>query len=362
MVDNAMELTQPRLSLATSSVISRLERVCLKTKTPYKDRRIVSDIMTHPVEVLTLDHSVKTFLSFMQVNHVRHSPVVDYPQGRQADHEFIGVISQRDVLRLGPANITGKVSNEPDPQALRQLLSRVVTRKAQKVDPETPISTAVQRMIELHIDMLPVVVEKKVVGIITTTDLLRMIVRTAEMIETVCRREIHRNDPAAWAGGDDEDRAVLGAFMVRRVGMVMTQNLVTMAARQTLAEAVDILQKHELRHIPIVDEENHLVGILSDRDILRNLPYLSRNPAKASPKFREDLFRMEGSRAVLNQQIGNVMTTKLWTIEANCPLVEAALILMKKKIGVLPVVDSERKLQGIVSVVDLLSVVRSMVE
>jgi CBS domain-containing protein len=36
--------------------------------------------------------------------------------------------------------------------------------------------------------------------------------------------------------------------------------------------------------------------------------------------------------------------------------------LMKKKVGVLPVVDSERKLQGIVSVMDLLLVVRSMVE
>jgi CBS domain-containing protein len=344
------------------SMISRLERVCQETKTPYKDRRIVSDIMTIPVEVLTLDHSVKTFLSFMQVNHVRHAPVVDFPQGRHFDHEFIGVVSQRDVLRLKPSNATGKLSEEPDPRALRQLLSRVVTRGAQTVRPDMPIGPAVDLMIELHIDMLPVVVEKKVVGIITTTDLLRMIVRTAETIEQACRREIHSKDAAGWAGGDDTNRAALGSFMVRTAGMVMARNLVTMMTNQTLAEAIETLQKHELRHVPIVDEENHLVGILSDRDILRNLPYLSRSLIKASPKFREDLFRIEGSKAVLNQQIENVMTKKLWTIEPNCPLVEAALILMKKKVGVLPVVDSERKLRGIVSVVDLLSVVQSMVD
>ncbi len=135
-----------------------------------------------------------------------------------------------------------------------------------------------------------------------------------------------------------------------------------MTANQTLAEAIETLQEHELRHVPIVDEENQLVGLLSDRDILRNLPYLSRSKIKNSTKFREDLFRIEGSRAVLNQQIENVMTKKLWTIEAHCPLIEAALILMKKKIGVLPIVDSERKLQGIISVMDLLKVVRSMVE
>ena len=358
-----MELTyEPRAESSTGNLISCLERVCQESKTPYRDRRIVMDIMTHPVEVLTLDHSVKTLLSFMQVNHVRHAPVVDYPQGRHFDHEFIGVISQRDVLRLGPSNVTGKLSVEPDPRALRQLLSRVVTRKAQTVEPGMPIGPAVQTMIDLHIDMLPVVVEKRVVGIITTTDLLRVIVRTAETIETACRREIHRKDPAAWADGDDADRAALGSFIIRTVGMVMARNLVTMTANQTLAEAIETLQEHELRHVPIVDEENQLVGLLSDRDILRNLPYLSRSKIKNSTKFREDLFRIEGSRAVLNQQIENVMTKKLWTIEAHCPLIEAALILMKKKIGVLPIVDSERKLQGIISVMDLLKVVRSMVE
>ena len=150
--------------------------------------------------------------------------------------------------------------------------------------------------------------------------------------------------------------------MIRTAGAVMARNLVTMTANQTLAEAIETLQKHELRHVPIVDEENHLVGILSDRDILRNLPYLSRSLVKTSTKFREDLFRIEGSRAVLNQPIENVMTKKLWTVEAHCPLVEAAMILMKKKVGVLPVVDSERRILGIISVVDLLSIVQSMVE
>lgn len=349
-------------SVGMRSVISCLERVCQETKTPYKDRRTISDIMTHPVEVMTLDHSVKTFLSFMQVNHVRHAPVVDYPQGRLADHEFIGVISQRDVLRLGPANVTGKPSVEPDPRALRQLLSRVVTRGAQTVEPETPIGPAVQKMIDLHIDMLPVVIEKKVVGIVTTTDLLRMVVRTAETIGDACCRETHHKDPSAWSGGDDADRSLLGAFMTRTGEAVMARNLVTMSPNQTLAEAIGILQRHELRHVPIVDEENRLVGILSDRDVLRNLPYISRSMVKASAKFREDLFRVEGSKAVLAQQIETVMTKKLWTIEPNCPLVEAALILMKKKIGVLPVVDSEQKILGIISVVDLLSIVKSMVE
>jgi CBS domain-containing protein len=346
--------------IGTKSVMDCLERVCQDGKTAYKERRRVSDIMTQPVEMLSLDHTVRAFLSFMQVNHVRHTPVVDYPNGRGTEPEFIGVISQRDVLRIRSANIHGKLSEDPDPVALRQLLSRVVTRGVQTTGPDEWIGDAVQRMMEYHVDMLPVVVDKHVVGIMTTTDLLRMIVRTGETIEEACVRQTHQKDLSVW-GKIDSDRERLAEFASRTVETVMARDLITMLPGQTLAEAIRALQEHELRHIPVVDPEGKMVGILSDRDILRSLPYLSHGRNAVSKKFREDLFRIEGSKAVLSASIDQAMTRKLWTAKPTTRLVEAALTLMKKKIGALPILEADGRLLGIVTVVDMLAVVQSMV-
>lgn len=354
--------TETQSTVETMSLMNCLERVCQETRTPHKERRVASDIMTHPVEALTLDHSVKGFLSFMQVHRVRHAPVVDYPQGRHAEPEFIGVVSQRDVLRLSSSSGSGKLLPEPDPNALRQLLSRVVTRNAQTVEPNTSIAQAVATMLDLHIDMLPVVVDRKVLGIITTTDLLRMIVRTAETIEDACVRQTHQKNVTVWAESEDGDRSRLGIFVKQTVEGIMARNLITMSPNQTLGEAVHTLQEHKLRHVPIVNEEGHLVGILSDRDVLRHLPYQRHGLHTPSGKFREDLFRVEGNRSVLNQRIEGIMTTKVVTIRPNCPVIEAAMILMKKKIGILPVLDSQDQMVGILSVLDLLGIARSVVE
>lgn len=349
-------------AVETMSLMTCLERVCQETKTPYKERRVVSDIMTQPVEALTLDHSVKGFLSFMQVHRVRHAPVVDYPQGRHAEPEFIGVISQRDALRLSSWNGAGKLSSEPDSRALRQLLSRVVTRGAHTVEPDVPIGRAVEILLDQHIDMLPVVVNQKAVGIVTTTDLLRMIVRTAEVIEEACVRQTHQKNPTVWAQSEDANRSRLGHFVKQTVEAVMARDLITMSPNHTLGEAIHTIQEHQLRHIPIVDEEGRLVGILSDRDVLRHLPYQSHGLHTPSGKFREDLFRVEEARSALTQRIEGIMTTKLVTIRPDCPVIEAAMILMKKKIGVLPVLDSQDKMVGILSVLDLLGIARSIVE
>ncbi len=348
--------------IETMSLMACLEQVCRETKTPYKPRRLVSDIMTKPVESLTLDHSVKSFLSFMQINRVRHAPVVDYPQGRHAEAEFIGVVSQRDVLRLNSSNGRGQLSAEPDPSALRQLLSRVVTRGARTVEPNGSIAEAVETMLDLHVDMLPVVVGRTVVGIVTTTDLLRMIVRTAETIEEACVRQTHQKNLVVWAEGKDEQRSRLGRFGIQTIETLMARHLVTMKPTQTLGEAVDAIQEHQLRHIPVIDENGLLLGILSDRDVLRNLPYQSRGLCNPAGRFREDLFRLEGNRSVLSQPIELIMTKKIITIQPACRVVDAALILMKKKIGVLPVLGSDGKIMGILSVLDMLKIANNITE
>ena len=47
----------------------------------------------------------------------------------------------------------------------------------------------------------------------------------------------------------------------------MTPEPISMQPEQTVAEAIDLLQLHSFRHVPVVDEEGVLKGMISDRDL-----------------------------------------------------------------------------------------------
>lgn len=53
---------------------------------------------------------------------------------------------------------------------------------------------------------------------------------------------------------------------------IMKRNVITLPPTASIHEALSLLRQHHIRHIPIIDKENHLVGIISDRDIRDALP------------------------------------------------------------------------------------------
>ncbi|MBN1125287.1 MAG: CBS domain-containing protein [Sedimentisphaerales bacterium] len=321
--------------------------------------RVVHDIMTSKVEVLTLDDSVKTCLKFMENHHVRHAPVLDYPDGKRQEPVFIGVVSQRDVLRIGAPNIHGSIPLKPDPKALRRLLARVVTRNPKIVVPDTPIIEAIDTMLAEHIDMLPVVRDGKVTGIVTTTDLLRLLLRLEESIEQVYRCQTKQRNLSNWLAADDPELRHLAHYAIQNVDEIMAIHPVTLLPEQNLNQAMEILQEHRLRHLPIVDEMGKLVGILTDRDILRNLPSSTKPKRKKTGGFREDLFDMDHMHFLNQVCIRDIMTSKPITVHPDYTVMEATRILLRKKIGAIPVVDDSRRLTGILSIVDLLRMVRA---
>lgn len=321
--------------------------------------RIVREVMTEKVEFLTLDHSVKACLQFMENHHVRHAPVLDYPNGKRNDPVFIGVVSQRDVLRIGAPSTRGSVPLKPDPKALRRLLARVVTRNPKVVGPDMTIPEAIDVMLDGHIDMLPVVQNGNVAGIVTTTDLLRLLLRLQETIEHAYRLRTKRRNLREWLCADDPELRHLAHYALQCVEEIMTTNPVTLSADQTLNAAMETLQEYRLRHLPVVDEMGTLIGILTDRDILRNLPWSTRHTKKVSDKFREDLFDMEDLHLPNPVRVRDSMTAKPITIQSDCTVMEAARILLRKKIGAIPVIGDSGRLLGIITTVDLLRAVQS---
>ncbi len=113
-----------------------------------------------------------------------------------------------------------------------------------------------------------------------------------------------------------------------RVRDFMTQEPVTLHDDDRLREAVELVMVRRIRHIPILDAQNRLVGIVTDRDIKRTLP------SPLSSAAREEYEALLETTA-----IGRVMSPNPITIDADADVADAVQILVDSRIGGLPVVE-----------------------
>jgi CBS domain-containing protein len=121
-------------------------------------------------------------------------------------------------------------------------------------------------------------------------------------------------------------------MMNEYVQSVMTRNVITLSSAHTLADARDILLSKHIHHIPIV-EGNKLTGMISSWDIFK----LGKSAEECK-----------------HIKIGDVMTTKVATLEPDSHLGAAAEVLMEHLFHAIPIVNDGRELLGIVTTYDLL--------
>jgi CBS domain-containing protein len=114
------------------------------------------------------------------------------------------------------------------------------------------------------------------------------------------------------------------------------------------------MQTEKFRHVPIIDEQGKFVGLVSDRDILRNLPFVGRRPLLPPKRFREHLFATDSWTKSFQLPLDGIMAWKVLHILPGCRVCKAADTLYRKKISCLPVVDKRGELRGIVTVTDLM--------
>ena len=127
------------------------------------------------------------------------------------------------------------------------------------------------------------------------------------------------------------------------VAEVMTREPVTAAEQTSLQEALLLLQRHHIRHLPVT-EGNALIGIVSDRDIRR-----------ASPSFLSGVDRSTYEQVLSETPVSRIMTREPFTVGHDTKLVEAVRTLVEKKTGSLPVVNGTQ-LVGIFTEIDALKV------
>jgi acetoin utilization protein AcuB len=124
----------------------------------------------------------------------------------------------------------------------------------------------------------------------------------------------------------------------------MTRKVVTVGPQAGVFEAQDLMNNHRIRHLPVVDSEDRLIGIVTDRDIRSALPY----------RFFKDFFSEAEKERFARLKVEDVMTRKVLSISPSYTIQDALLMIQNSRVGALPVVDENGRLKGILSVRDLL--------
>jgi acetoin utilization protein AcuB len=123
---------------------------------------------------------------------------------------------------------------------------------------------------------------------------------------------------------------------------LMSTRVVTVPPTAPLQEALELMVRHEIRELPVIDDER-VIGIVTDRDV----KMLLGPGAKALDDGALD-------DDILARDVTYAMTPDVETIDPDAPLSIAGGMLLDLRVGALPVVDNGGHLLGILSATDLL--------
>ena len=128
---------------------------------------LVGERMSHPVLTVSPDMSALDAQAFMRREHIRRAPVIQ-------DGKLVGIVTEGDLLNASPTQATLLSVWEINYLVSKIKVSQVMSKKVMTIAEDTPIEEAARVMIDNKVGGLPVTREGKVVGIITETDLFKV--------------------------------------------------------------------------------------------------------------------------------------------------------------------------------------------
>ena len=132
------------------------------------------------------------------------------------------------------------------------------------------------------------------------------------------------------------------------VNDMMTTHPHTLLRSNSLEDAKALMNEHCIRHIPIVDPDKTLVGLITQRDLLA-----AQESCLEKPTFEEI--------SSLDIPLNTIMHENIMSISPSGGLKEAALFMQKHKVGCLPVVKGG-KLVGIITDSDFVTIAINLLE
>lgn len=208
----------------------------------------------------------------------------------------------------------------------------VMTREVRTVKADTPLAEAVELLLGKVYRALPVVDKAgRVVGILTEGDLLAK----SKLLAASVQRELTEAELA----GELQRLRQAG----QTVSAVMTPNPITVTSQTTLTEAVRLMVEHDIKRLPVVDEQGRLSGMVSRINVLRALaqPPVAELPRPNPPPGQ-------------HVRVGEIMLTNVPAVLVDAPLSDVVGRLVNSAQRRVVVIDANRRVVGIITDGDLI--------
>lgn len=252
----------------------------------------VSAYMTTDLATVSPDDDLATVLGKMKAHDVHELPVL-------LKKNLVGVVTMRDIMRRKGVPPTTKVST---------LMKAVAA-----LDPDDPLPVAAERLISAGFRALPVVKGRKLVGILSRTDLVRALAEI-ETLKGLLVRDFMTPNPLAVAEDDQVDVAV--------------------KAMQSLGE----------RSIPVVDRNRRLKGVLGMKDVADLF-------ARPKSSIREHQFVTDKDK--ISIEVKGLMRYPPVTVGPDADVHRAAELMIQHNISSVIVVEDDKPV-GILTKADLM--------
>jgi CBS domain-containing membrane protein len=259
----------------------------------------VRDVMTTDLFCVGRQATMFDAKQIMNWKRVRHVPVVD------DERKLLGLVTHRDLLAASASSLGSSLELDNANYLKAVPVELNMHHELLTVEPDTGLWAAALTLRDYKFGCLPVVEDDRLVGILTESDFVFLVAT---------------NLPPA------------------TVDSLMSTDLWTLEADNTLDLVQEVMDWAHVRHVPIVRDQGTLVGMLSHRDLLRAC--LS-TLVSVSPVVRSYFL---STTTVLEVATTNVITTRPWT-----SLKTAAETLLREGISALPVLDREDRLVGILA-------------
>lgn len=130
-----------------------------------------------------------------------------------------------------------------------------------------------------------------------------------------------------------------------KIENIMNKKILTLSMDSPLSKAKELFENNKFHHLIILDDEGILIGVITDRDLYKNLsPTIG-----TSQETHKDT-------ALMQKKIHQIMKRNLITARSQQTLSEAAALLYEHHVSCLPIINEQHKPIGIVTWRDLLKV------
>jgi CBS domain-containing protein len=129
---------------------------------------VVREIMMGAPVTLKPDDTLDLASDVISLGRIRHIPVVE-------DGRLVGLLSERDLIGAAASQIFGLKQKSKSALLKSLLIKDVMKKRVFSVKPDTPIKEAARLLAEKKIGCVPVLSDGSLIGLVTTTDILRYV-------------------------------------------------------------------------------------------------------------------------------------------------------------------------------------------